>query len=320
MPETAERHVLWQFYDGKPGHDRQSNGLIAALADRIEIDVYRFDAKLARGSWLDFILRRSDIEAPAPNLVIGAGRRCQWPMLCAKRAYRTKLVYLMRPQWPRRWFDLCLIPRHDAPAPGTNIIVTDGVLNDIRPSLELMQNTDSGADIEASRPGLMLIGGPSDHVAWNEDAVFEQCESVLAANPDRHWLISDSRRTPASARRRLADLNAGNASFSASAHSGPDWLQKTLGSVGSAWVTSDSVSMIYECLSAGVALGVIEVPTTNRNRINTLIDKLAAENRLTRFRDWTDGTELQRSAPLAEAQRCAEILIKRFSFVNGSSR
>ena len=36
---------------------------------------------------------------------------------------------LMTPDLPKALFDICVIPEHDRPAPGNNIVVTRGSLN-----------------------------------------------------------------------------------------------------------------------------------------------------------------------------------------------
>jgi mitochondrial fission protein ELM1 len=40
----------------------------------------------------------------------------------------------------------------------------------------------------------------------------------------------------------------------------PDWLPTQLARADQAWVTADSVSMVYEALTAGAAVGVLDVP------------------------------------------------------------
>jgi mitochondrial fission protein ELM1 len=75
----------------------------------------------------------------------------------------------------------------------------------------------------------------------------------------------------------------------------------------SAWVTEDSVSMVYEALTAGVATGLLEVPARGRDRVAAGIRRLAATGQVTPFGDWAAGRFLQPPAEVFdEANRCAE--------------
>ena len=105
-------------------------------------------------------------------------------MLQARLVRGGAAIYLMKPQFPIRCFDLCLIPRHDQPTESRRVMVTEGVLNDI-----------VGADREADQ-GLILIGGPSDHFTWDTAALMRQLQVIINASPTKQWVIGDSRRTP----------------------------------------------------------------------------------------------------------------------------
>ena len=156
--------VVWRFYDGKPGHDRQSLGLVQALANATAVETAEFDVRDQRNSFVQFLTGRLHLgeRAPAPHLILGAGRRCQWPMLASKRARGGTTVYLMKPHLPTRCFDLCVIPSHDRPNTSPQIIITDGVLNNI--SVSPAQGNE----------GLLLIGGPSDQSCKKATATSER--------------------------------------------------------------------------------------------------------------------------------------------------
>lgn len=300
--ERLNEFVVWRFCDGKAGHDRQSAGLLRALEAAANIETHVLDANRCKVTPAGFIRRDLDFgtDLPAPDLLIGAGRRCQLPLLAARRARGGHSVYLMRPQWPWGWFDLCLIPSHDRPRLYENVVVTEGVLNDITPALP-----DAGN-------GLILIGGPSAHFRWDSGRLLEQIERIIAAAPAKPWVIGDSRRTPPETSARLQGLTSPQVQFTPAHESGADWVQRQLGSADTAWISADSVSMIYEALSAGVAVGVLDVPPKRADRINTLAADLFRTGRLTTYTGWTDGAVLRRGKPLDEAARCAAIIIARF--------
>jgi len=294
--------VVWRFCDGKAGHDRQSAGLVKALAGYVDIEAYCFDVRQCAITLTQTLRRQLPyaVHAPDPDLIIGAGRRCQWPLLQARHARGGSAIYLMRPSLPTRLFDLNLIPRHDSPSDSSRIIVTDGVLNDI------IARPHTGSD------GLVLIGGPSSHFLWNEAHLLEQLKEILAASPNKTWVLTDSRRTPKTTSVALSKLVREPACFVPFAQSSPAWFGEHLTNSDQVWVSSDSVSMIFEALSAGSAVGALEVPAKRSSRVSTLSNTLAQRNMLTTFTAWRNGETLQARKPLAEAVRCAKIILSRW--------
>jgi hypothetical protein len=89
----------------------------------------------------------------------------------------------------------------------------------------------------------------------------------------------------------------------------PNWLTAELARAEVVWVSSDSVSMIYEALTAGAAVGVIDVPARRRDRITAIAGELATRGTVTLYEDWGNGTALTARAPLAEARRCADLIL-----------
>jgi mitochondrial fission protein ELM1 len=277
--------------------------LLTALASIVAVDVHELNVAEYRVSVRDFVRRRWPAAGASrpPDLIIGAGRACQWPMLAARRACGGRAIYLMKPQWPACWFDLCLVPRHDRPRAHAKLLVTDGVLNDIQPA------RCNGHD------GLILIGGPSAHFFWDDQRVLTQVRQVIARAPEKNWVISDSRRTPATTRAGLQQLVAANVVFVHAADCAADWIPQQLARSDTAWVSSDSVSMLYEALSAGIAVGVLEVRAKRADRINTIAADLERRGFVQRFEPWSSGAGLRSNTPLAEAARCAGIIVARFA-------
>jgi mitochondrial fission protein ELM1 len=206
----------------------------------------------------------------------------------------------MKPHIPTRCFDLCLIPRHDSPRTHRRIIVTEGVLNDI------------GARTSVSTDGLVLIGGPSAHYGWDDAALIAQIRSVVAAAPAKKWIIADSRRTPPDTTAALQGLAADNLTVVPFREVGSGWLTQQLAHCDSVWVSRDSVSMIYEALTAGAAVGVLEVPAKRADRITGIVPDLAQRGMITQYADWHAGTLPRPGAALAEATRCAKIILERW--------
>ncbi len=292
---TRRRLTVWRFADGKPGHDNQSRGLLAALAERVALDSHELKP-LAHGPAFASLLRGRYPDArhlPTPDLIVGAGHRTHWSMLAARRARGGRVIVLMRPSLPLSWFDLCIIPDHDQPPQRRNVIATVGALNRIRPA----------ADKDPAS-GMILIGGPSRHYGWDQSDLLEQVRAVLER---RHlnWIIATSRRTPAATEQALAPLAAAGIRMVPARQTDPDWLPERLRSASEVWITADSVSMVYEALTAGAACGLLNVPATGRGRVATGMDQLAAKGMLTNYEQWRQGAPMQPPPPFNEAERCA---------------
>jgi mitochondrial fission protein ELM1 len=83
-------------------------------------------------------------------------------------------------------------------------------------------------------------------------------------------------------------------------------LPERLASAAQVWVTEDSVSMVYEALTANAATGVLAVPARRASRIARGITALTRDGLVTRFADWQRGKKLAApAAPFNEAARVA---------------
>ena len=287
--------VVWAFTDGKAGHENQTRGLLAALAHHQPVDA-RWIRVPAYASVLSSLMTRRflpGVGLPPPDLLIGAGHRTHLPLLAARRAHGGRTIVLMRPSLPRAWFDLCLIPEHDATA-GANVLNTRGALNPVEPG---QKNPHAG---------LILIGGPSRHHGWGENDILSQVESIAASEKNVQWTLTTSRRTPSATTARLRALSFRNLTVVPVTETGPDWLPERLATAAQAWVTEDSVSMVYEALTANVATGLLQVPEKRASRVARGIAALVGDGLVTRFADWQGGKKLEAPAvPFNEASRVA---------------
>jgi mitochondrial fission protein ELM1 len=287
--------VVWAFTDGKAGHENQTRGLLAALARHQPLDA-RWISVPAYASVLSSLMTRRflpGVGLPPPNLLIGAGHRTHLPLLAARRAHGGRTIVLMKPSLPRAWFDLCVIPEHDDVS-GANVFSTRGALNPVEPGQK------------NARAGLMLLGGPSRHHGWSENDVLSQIETIVARENDTDWTLTTSRRTPSSTTARLRALTFRNLTVIPVTETGPGWLPERLANAAQVWVTEDSVSMVYEALTAHAATGVLDVPAKRASRIARGIAALTRDGLVTRFADWQRGKKLKPpAAPFNEAARVA---------------
>lgn len=296
MPEPL---VIWRLTDGKPGHMQQTLGLANAMSRLAPCDCHEIDLREHPTGLPDLLRGRfpAGEGLPRPGLVMGAGHGTHLALLAARRATGARIVALMKPSLPLFLFDVVVVPAHDGVAEGGRVITTLGVLNPMRPGVK--------------RPGtlLVLVGGPSKHVRWDDAAVLEQVEAIAAAQPaGSDWQLSDSRRTPpalsAELRRRLGPR------FQSWADCPPGWLAARLAETESVWVSEDSVSMVYESLTAGCRVGLLQLPRTAApTRVIRGVGQLLADRRVTSFAEWRATRRLPPAQPFDEASRVAARLL-----------
>ena len=294
--------VIWRLMDGKPGHMNQSAGLAAALSRRTPVRQFDLNAPAAVSSLSSWLQRQFPPaqDLPAPDLILAAGHATHLPALAARRARGGRLVVLMRPSLPLRWFDLCLIPQHDEPPLCENVLLTRGALNTVQPG------GPHDADL-----GLFLVGGPSAAYAWDDDAMLNQIRDVLDRQPGVRFRLTTSRRTPATLFPRLAAL--GDLDLVPWQDTKPGWVAQQLAAAGQVWVSEDSVSMIYEALTSGARVGLLAVPRIRTGRVALGVEQLAGAGQVVRLRDWLGGTPLPPpAASFDEAGRCADAILGRW--------
>lgn len=235
---------------------------------------------------------------PDPDLIIGAGHRTHLPMLTAKWMRGGRTIVLMKPSFPVSWFDYCLIPEHDCPPKKANIILTRGALNTVIPANA--RNPDKG---------LILIGGPSRHYSWNESMLETRLRKVLE-KPRLNWILTDSPRTPDTTRSILAAMHCDNLVYQPFDKAARGWLAGELSSASATWVTEDSISMIYESMTAGAAVGIFPVPVKRTGRVTRAVKDLLCNHLVTSFDDWINGRPLLApTEPLNESFRCAKLIL-----------
>jgi len=298
--------IIWRLTDGKPGHEKQTLGLAHALL-RSRPGVCMDISTPAHGaSLLQWIQGRFPPGAglPAPDIILAAGHATHFALLAARRAYGGKAVVLMKPSLPLSLFDLCVIPEHDNPPQRSNVVGIRGVLNDVQTSVT-----------PTPGQGLMLIGGVSSHYRWDDAAVAAAVAAIALACPEIVWQLTTSRRTPATFLTSLPQPLPSNLKLIPHHETGPGWLEQALAQASQVWVTEDSVSMLYEALTAGAGVGLLRLPMLSDpphdSRVRRGVEKLVADGWVIPFETWQAGHALQ---PLAqafnEAERIARLILE----------
>ena len=302
------------FFDGRRGHEKQTRAVLQAMErfTPLSVTTRSVDPESffqAAGNWVRYGLRRVRPLKGNPSsvdLIIGTGSYTHIPMLLLKEETGARAVTCMTPErlFLRR-FDLCLIPRHDQPEGSDNIFVTLGPPC-IRPVPQVRNHAK----------GLILVGGrdPKSHW-WSSQKTMDQIHSILAADPLIHWTITSSPRTPADMRVMLTQLAKENpaVSFFKSEDTHLGWLEDRYAQNWRVWVTADSMSMVYEAVSAGCRVGILPVLwKQKRNKFQTSLEFLIENRYAMSYEMWRSGVDEFNPAPLDEASRCAQEILRRW--------
>ena len=294
--------VVWCLLDGKPGHENQSRGLLQALGKLLPLEVHEIQAP---GIWQclqHFFGRPSTQTPPIPQWIIGAGSKTHLGLLLLKKKFHAKAVVLMRPNFPYGWFDLCIVPEHDLPPSFPNVLATKGVLNTIK----------SGGEHCADQ-GLILIGGESSHFHWSDDGLLAQIQQIVDNDP-LHWTISSSRRTPLSFAEKIQQLVGVRLQWVPVEETKAGWVNQHLAQCAKVWITEDSVSMLYEALTAGCQVGLLQLPPKGETRVARGVQSVISDRWVTTFQQWKSGAVLcQAPAGFHEAGRCARWIVEAWA-------
>lgn len=243
--------------------------------------------------------RHGRSSASAPDLIIGAGHKVHFAMLMSRLCCGGRTVVLMKPSLPTAMFDLVFVPEHDQVLLDHKVVRTEGMLCPV------------SIDTKDVERGVIMLGGPSRHFHWDEQAVVNAIHDIVYGSKDMRWVIADSRRTPESTRAML--VLPANADLINHDECPPGWLTRELAAASNVWVTADSASMLYEAMSSGASVGIIELaPTRQDDKLAKGVDRLASRGLVglsSRVKNL--GAEYQ-VQPLREHLRCSDLLLRRW--------
>jgi uncharacterized protein len=302
------------FYDTRSGHAKQTRGLIHALSELTSVQLHEvflpeYDLTLILKDWIKLLTGVPGKGAPAPHapeLILGTGTHTHIPMLLHRRRYRGKVVTCMTPEWPLlKLMDLCLIPAHDRPAKAAHIVSTVGP-----------PNTAFDRDQHDPEKGLIVLGGIDSRThCWDNENIMMQVCRIIDAQPAIFWTLATSPRTPRDMCRMLAGLaeNRPQVRFVPFEDSQPGWIENQYDQADGVWVSADSVSMIYEALTAGCRVGVLSVAWKKKgDRLARAVDLLEKSNRVISFESFMQHRTYPGRSELNEAQRCAREMLRRW--------
>lgn len=261
-------HIVY-VSDGKAGHRSQAAGLYKAM-QRQSAEVVTFQEisieDLPLFSLIKAIFQHSSpVFTQTPDYIIGVGSHTQSRVLLLGKVYpAAKTVILMKPNFPFGWFNHVIIPEHDGvPAQG-NVLLSKGALNPIVNEQRHIQNRI-----------LIALGGSSKRHQWNDEKVLSAIENIVTLNPQAEIILTTSRRTPADFLTQLRQqAYAAQLQIYPVEQTPQGWIFEEMQKAEAVWVTEDSVSMIYEALTAGCRVGVIPMDRLKADRIVKSVDTL----------------------------------------------
>ncbi len=300
--------------DEKQGHLSQCQGLAEALmtaADtqqtQREHHCYEWSVKgLSFCQKLFYHVKDHQSDAPEKmDLVLCAGHSTHAAALRIARFYKCLCMVCMKPSLPLSLFDLALIPEHDLPEKkraSKRIYPTKGALNNIH-----ARESHEGKQI------LFLIGGESRDFSWDSDTLITQIEHITR-NSTYPVILTTSRRTQSDF---VHDVRQACPSILVVPmdQTGPHWIREHLSTAHTVWVTQDSVSMVYEALSSGAPVGILDMnqrDAKKSSRVTRGLAKLINDGYVSTYTYWAQHRSLPQKDPLNEAQRAAEYILERF--------
>ncbi|MEN8275357.1 mitochondrial fission ELM1 family protein [Acinetobacter seifertii] len=260
-------HIVY-VSDGKAGHRSQALGLFQAMqrqqANATFEEVSINDLPIFSLIKALFSSKNTLFEQ-APDFIFGVGSHTHFRVwLLGKIFKKAKTVILMKPNLPIAWFDDAVIPEHDGIPANSRVIVTRGALNPIR-----NENRHQKARI------LIALGGSSKRHQWNQEKVLLSVQQIVEHNPDSEIILTTSRRTPAEFIDILRQQSFAKYLQICPVEQTPQgWIFEEMQKAEAVWVTEDSVSMIYEALTAGCRVGVIAMDRIKQDRITNSVDVL----------------------------------------------
>jgi mitochondrial fission protein ELM1 len=294
--------IIWRLIDGKPGHENQSLGLVNSLKSKASCNCFDVKVSIPLEALFNLFTSTWSLgkDLPFPDLIVCAGHATHLHALAARRAFGGKTIVLMQPSLPVSWFDLCLIPEHDAYRGRGDYLETRGVLNSIKPDGQHHQNKS-----------FIMVGGPSKHYEWLTSDLISQVYELVKQNPNIEYTLTTSRRTPKDFISAVKRIHFSNLMIVPFADTQSGWVARMLAESASAWVTEDSVSMVYESLTANVAVGLLNLHTMRESRVTKGVKNLVSKGLVTRF-DFLGiyQNKLRPVVGFTEANRCSNWILE----------
>ncbi|MCW7754095.1 mitochondrial fission ELM1 family protein [Desulfobotulus sp. H1] len=275
--------------DNRPGHEKQTQAMLDAFGKRAPVEFRWFRVpdgrRFASVSRLQALVAEIlpvsadgileswgwNTKAFHPHLVMATGSHTHGALLVLGRYYRARTLVCMTPDFfVRKTVDRILSPMHDGKEEDSRLRVTLGP-----PCRQIVR------DKRCLDRGLILVGGTdaSSHV-WDTGQLMKAIGDVLNQSPMDSWEIGSSPRTPEETERVLAEYarERPDVSFQPFSVAPRGWVEQAYARSTEVWISADSISMVYEALTAGCRVGILPVQWRKRkNKFQKSLDFLHAK-------------------------------------------
>lgn len=293
-------HIVY-VSDGKAGHRSQAVGLYKAMQRLSKQDVTFQEVSIEQlplfSLFKAILTHQLDIFESVPDYVFGVGSHTQLRVLLLGKVYpEAKTIILMKPNFPFGWFNHVIIPAHDAVPEQGNVILSQGALNPI-----VNENRHQKNRI------LIALGGSSKRHQWNDQKVLQAIQQIIEHNEHAEIVLTTSRRTPKEFFQHLQSQPYLQQIQVFPVEKTPQgWIFEEMQKAEAVWVTEDSVSMIYEALTAGCKVGVIKIDRLKEDRITLSVDQIIQANLVS---EYVSVEMLVEPHAFKEAERVASIIM-----------
>ena len=293
-------HIVY-VSDGKAGHRSQAVGLYKAMQRLSRQDVTFQEVSIEQLPLFSLLkaglTHQLDIFESVPDYVFGVGSHTQLRVLLLGKVYpKAKTIILMKPNFPFGWFNHVIIPAHDAVPEQGNVILSQGALNPI-----VNENRHQKNRI------LIALGGSSKRHQWNDQKVLQAIQQIIEHNEHAEIVLTTSRRTPKEFFQHLQFQPYIQQIQVFPVEKTPQgWIFEEMQKAEAVWVTEDSVSMIYEALTAGCKVGVIKIDRLKEDRITLSVDQIIQANLVS---EYVSVEMLVEPHAFKEAERVASIIM-----------
>jgi mitochondrial fission protein ELM1 len=246
---------------------------------------------------------------PLPDYLISCGRKSVIPNIVLKSYFKNfynhniKNIHIQDPKISSDNFDYIIVPEHDNPLEGNNIIRSVGALHYVT------EKEVENSNHEEKLVVCIILGGPNKYYLFSENEIEKFIFNITQAKNNITKInIIGSRRTPPQLFENIKkkfNTNIFNYDFSLKKEN----YLKLMSEASHIVVTSDSISMISEAAITGKPIYVAEL-VKNKNdyrfqRFINLFEKLGIIRRLDQTLDyWT-------YKKLYETKRIANLILNK---------
>lgn len=291
MQENNNTIHVWILSDEKPGHVSQLEGLEKRLTHHDNVKTVWLPPQVRK---INQLTKRTT----TPHMIIGAGHGTHKALLWFAHTFKTFSVVLMKPSIPARFFDAVICPKHDQLKERGNVLQTLGAINKISPNSKRTRTEN-----------LILLGGPSKHFEWQDELIIDQIREICSYHANQQWKVFNSRRTPHTLVKKLGNLSKTNMTLCIDAQN----LEENLAIADKVWVSPDSVSMVYEALTAQAKVALLKLePKRTQSKIQRGIAELIRDDYLVDYDEWISNHHYHSANTIWEADRAAQWLLRKY--------